>query len=170
MNEILSVEFPQLVVLNGDLITGENTYLENSTSYLDVIVQPLVQRSLFWASTYGNHDANYNISTQALLAREKQYALSLTQSMVASPNAGVSNYWLPVFSSDFANPTPELLIWFFDSRGGKKFQELDAEGNQVQQPGFVDDSVSECLHNSFYLYLILCWSLMVGTRLFVAGI
>ena len=142
MNEILTTESPQLVVLNGDLITGENTYLTNSTNYLDVIVQPLVQRSLFWASTYGNHDANFNLSTQALLAREKQYALSLTQSMVSSPNAGVSNYWLPVFSSDSSNPTPKLLIWFFDSRGGKNFQELDAGGNQIQQPGFVDDSVS----------------------------
>lgn len=51
MNTVLDVESPQLVVLNGDLITGENTYLTNSTHYVDEIVQPLVQRGLSWAST-----------------------------------------------------------------------------------------------------------------------
>ena len=55
MEGVLAVEEPQLVVLNGDLITGENTYLENSTDYLDRIVAPLVRRDLRWASTYGNH-------------------------------------------------------------------------------------------------------------------
>lgn len=53
MNSVLDSESPQLVVLNGDLITGENTYLFNSTYYVDRIVQPMVQRGLEWASTYG---------------------------------------------------------------------------------------------------------------------
>jgi len=53
MNTVLDNESPQLVVLNGDLITGENTYLSNSTYYVDRIVQPMVQRGLSWASTYG---------------------------------------------------------------------------------------------------------------------
>ena len=53
MNSVLDDESPQIVVLNGDLITGENTFLVNSTSYIDQIVQPMVQRGLSWASTYG---------------------------------------------------------------------------------------------------------------------
>jgi len=53
MNTVLDNESPQLVVLNGDLITGENTYLSNSTYYVDRIVQPMIQRGLPWASTYG---------------------------------------------------------------------------------------------------------------------
>ena len=56
IREILAVEAPHLAVLNGDLITGENTYLENSTEYIDQIVAPLVERGMKWASTYGNHD------------------------------------------------------------------------------------------------------------------
>ena len=50
MNQILDAE-PNtgLVVLNGDLITGENTFLENSTHYIDQIVAPMVQRDLTWA-------------------------------------------------------------------------------------------------------------------------
>jgi len=53
MNSVLDDESPQLVVINGDLITGENTYLYNSTYYIDRIVQPMVQRGLSWASNYG---------------------------------------------------------------------------------------------------------------------
>ena len=57
MNTVLDTESPQLVVLNGDLITGENTYRENSSDYVDSIVRPMVERGLPWASTYGNHDS-----------------------------------------------------------------------------------------------------------------
>jgi len=82
MNTVLDNECPQLVVLNGDLITGENTFLQNSTDYVDEIVAPLVRRRLLWASTYGNHDNDYNLSTKNILAREHRYPYSLTNSMV----------------------------------------------------------------------------------------
>lgn len=54
METVLSSEATQLVVLNGDLITGENTYKENSTNYIDRIVAPIVEVGLPWASTYGS--------------------------------------------------------------------------------------------------------------------
>lgn len=54
MRTVLSNETTQLVILNGDLITGENTYKENSTDYVDEIVAPLVEAGLPWASTYGS--------------------------------------------------------------------------------------------------------------------
>jgi hypothetical protein len=50
-NTILDDETPDFVVLNGDLITGENTYLFNSTDYLDEIIAPLVNRNIPWSST-----------------------------------------------------------------------------------------------------------------------
>ncbi|KAJ9620273.1 hypothetical protein H2203_008038 [Taxawa tesnikishii (nom. ined.)] len=115
MNSVLSTESQQLVVLNGDLITGENTYLANSSHYMDQIVAPLVQRNRPWAST-------------------------LTQSLVSSPNAGVSNYYIPVYSSS-SSRTPALLLWFFDSRGGNYFQQLGFNGLPVPQPNWVDQSV-----------------------------
>ena len=145
MNTILDSESPQLVVLNGDLITGENTFLENSTDYVSRIVVPLVQRSLPWASTYGNHDANYNISTYDILAVESTYPNSFTANMVGTSNieSGVSNYYLPVFSAtaDASTSSPAAFIWFFDSRGGRYYQQLDASGNTIQEPGWVDQSV-----------------------------
>lgn len=54
MKTVLEVESPELVVLNGDLITGENTFKENATDYVDKIVGPLVEAGLPWASTYGS--------------------------------------------------------------------------------------------------------------------
>ncbi|KAL4868461.1 hypothetical protein BDV12DRAFT_209261 [Aspergillus spectabilis] len=138
INRILDAESPDLVVLNGDLITGENGFLENATVYIDQIAAPLVDRGLTWASTYGNHDHQYNLSAVDLLARENSYPNSRTQRMVTGDNAGVSNYYLPVSGSD---GTPKLLLWFFDSRGGGIFQELDESGNNAPQPNWVDSSV-----------------------------
>lgn len=148
INAVLDAESPQIVILNGDLITGENTYLANSSQYVDEIVRPLVQRGLTWASTYGNHDSNFNLSGQAMLERERAYPNSRTGSMVSSLNAGVTNYYLPVFSSDVKKTAPALILWFFDSRGGKHFLELDELGNEIPYPGYVDDLVSHLLHHS----------------------
>ena len=147
MNTILDSESPQLVILNGDLITGENTFLENSTAYIHQIVAPLVERSLPWASTYGNHDANYNISTNDILTTESTYPNSYTQNMLGSsnPNSGVSNYYLPIYpatANDPSTSTPAAFLWFFDSRGGQIFQELDPSTDAtIQEPGWVDQSV-----------------------------
>lgn len=141
MNEVLDAESPQLVVLNGDLITGENTFLENSTHYVDRIVMPLVERDLKWASTYGNHDSDFNISGEGILGRERLYSNSLTQSMVNTTNSGVSNYFLPVYPADTSVKIPELLLWFFDSKGGNYFQKRTSNGTDVPRPDWVDESV-----------------------------
>lgn len=140
MNAVLDAESStQLVVLNGDLITGENTFLHNSTHYVDRIVEPLVARGLPWASTYGNHDSDFNLSRVGIFEREKRYTNSLTLDMVNQTNAGVSNYYLPVYGLNTSSP--EFLLWFFDSRGGNYFQQTDANGDSVAQPGWVDRSV-----------------------------
>ncbi|KAK1753571.1 Metallo-dependent phosphatase-like protein [Echria macrotheca] len=137
-----------LVVLNGDLITGDNTFRENSTFYVDQIVSPLVKRGLTWASTYGNHDSAYNLSRADLLAREQTWPGARTQSMV-SGDVGATNYYLPVYDADCEDSggdgcTPALLLWFFDSRGGFRYQKTDAStGELVGQPDWVDKRVVE---------------------------
>ncbi|OTB00244.1 hypothetical protein M426DRAFT_15703 [Hypoxylon sp. CI-4A] len=143
INQILEAESPGLVVLNGDLITGENGFLENSTVYVDQIVGPLVDRGLTWASTYGNHDYDYNISGSAILAREQQWPNCRTTQMVLGEDAGVSNYYLPVYDNDCSDEScaPGLLLWFFDSRGGFKYQQKNASGDRIGQPDWVDSSV-----------------------------
>ncbi|KAK3385752.1 Metallo-dependent phosphatase-like protein [Podospora didyma] len=138
-----------LVVLNGDLITGEDTFAENSTHYIDQIVKPFLDRGLTWASTYGNHDSDFNISRTDILAREQRWSNSRTAQMVSNDNAGVTNYYLPVYAADcdtssVSNCTPALLLWFFDSCGGFLFQQRNATtGERVGQPDWVDKSVIE---------------------------
>lgn len=142
IDSVLSAENPDFVVINGDLITGEDTYLFNSTDYLHEIVAPLVSRNIPWASTYGNHDEQYNLSTHALYVKERtEYGtLSMTKSEVSDSAAGTSNYYLPVYPSD-GGSTPSLILWFFDSLGGVLFQELDSSGNTIGDMGCVHDSV-----------------------------
>ena len=139
-NQVLTAESPQLVVLNGDLITGENTFLENSTHYIDEIVGPFVKRGLSWASTYGNHDSAFNLSRDGILARERLYPNARTTQMVFSSTAGVTNYYLPVYPSDGSNE-PSMLLWFFDSRGGWRFQQLNASGDMIGEQDWVDQTV-----------------------------
>ncbi len=132
MRLVLSQEKPNFVVLNGDLITGENTFAFNSTGYVDEIVAPLVEGGYGWASTYGNHDSKYNLSREALYKEEKKYANSYTQHGPAGTD-GVTNYVLPVFPSNLtaSSQKPVALLWFFDSRGGSEYQSLPANVDNI---------------------------------------
>lgn len=71
MGSVLDVEKPDFVVLNGDIIQGDALVLENSTDYMDQVVAPMVERGLPWASTYGNHDYQYNITGNTILETEQ---------------------------------------------------------------------------------------------------
>ena len=132
MRQVLSQEQPNFVVLNGDLITGENTFAFNSTSYVDEIVAPLVEGGYSWASTYGNHDSKYNLSREALYAEEEKYANAYTQHGPAGTD-GVTNYVLPIFPANSAGTgqNPVALLWFFDSRGGSEYQSLPANVDNI---------------------------------------
>lgn len=123
-NHIISTEHPDLAVLNGDLITGENTFRENSTKYLDVLVAPLAQNGIRWASTYGNHDSKYNLTREGILAEEQKYPGAYTQHGPAGTD-GVSNYMVPLYGPgpqafNFAPEQPVALLYFLDSRGGSQ--------------------------------------------------
>ena len=132
MRQVLSQEQPDFVILNGDLITGENTFAFNSTGYVDEIVAPLVQGDYNWASTYGNHDSKYNLSREALYAEEKKYAGAYTEHGPAGTD-GVTNYVLPIFPANTtgSSQTPVALLWFFDSRGGSEYQSLPANVDNI---------------------------------------
>ncbi|KXT10105.1 hypothetical protein AC579_9709 [Pseudocercospora musae] len=147
MNRVLDAENQQLVVLNGDLITGENAYLSNSTATIDQIVGPIVRRGLPFATTYGNHDSQYNLSRDAIFAHEHRYRNSMTNPMIRGGDAGVTNYYLPVYPSK-GGREPCLILWFFDSRGGFYFREQKANGDGVGQPDWVDQSVVEWFQQS----------------------
>jgi hypothetical protein len=137
VKKVLERESSQLVVLNGDLISGYGTTADNATLYLDQVVAPIVKLGLPWATTYGNHDnQDYSKSTD-LLRREKDYNNSLTKNMLPdNPQAGVSNYYLQVYSASGKQDVPEVILWFFDSRGGRERRD------------WVDDSVVKWFNES----------------------
>lgn len=121
---------------DGDLITGDDTHLENSTKYVDQIVAPMVEKNYSWASTYGNHDTQYNLSREALFREDTKYELSYTRH---SPRGvgGVTNYWLPIYASSAFEAPAVAILWFFDSQGGEKFQRW---GLAKWMPNWVESS------------------------------
>lgn len=140
MNAVLDAEEAiHLVVLNGDLITGENTFKENSSDYLSQIVTPMRDRSIPWASTYGNHDSKFNLSREAIFLAETAFPLSYTQRMDTSL-PGVTNYYLILRSSDGDSVA---VLWFFDSRGGASYQHRHDPPDQDDIPNWVADETAQ---------------------------
>jgi len=133
MEFVLEVEQPDFAVLNGDLITGENTFRFNSTKYVDRIVAPLVNKSIPWASTYGNHDSKYNLTRNGIFREEHKYPLSRTQHGPRNATDGVTNYLLPIRTAPGTKPL--ALLWFFDSRGGSR----NDPSNTDNIPNFVSN-------------------------------
>ncbi|KAJ7048501.1 Metallo-dependent phosphatase-like protein [Mycena amicta] len=115
---VLDNERPRYVVFNGDLITGENTFPENATKYLDVLFAPTVNRGIPFSSTHGNHDNADHINHQDEIEYEQKHygkTLSYTRSDVGPKPYGLGNYWIPVYAKS-ADVVPAVIMWFFDSR------------------------------------------------------
>ncbi|KAG6327332.1 hypothetical protein ID866_11757 [Astraeus odoratus] len=119
MRTMLTAEQPDYVVINGDLVTGEDTFRENSTMLVDIIVQSLNDAKVPFSTTQGNHDNQVNITHIEEIMRETSISpLSYTRS--APPGVGgvggPGNYWVPVYQKA-TDVSPVLVLWFFDSRG-----------------------------------------------------
>ncbi|KII84523.1 hypothetical protein PLICRDRAFT_351516 [Plicaturopsis crispa FD-325 SS-3] len=139
MRTVLGDEKPDYVVLNGDLITGENTFRENSTSLIDEIVAPLVEAKIPFSSTHGNHDNEPNITHLEEIRREQRDA-PLSYTRTAPPGIGgeegPGTYWVPVYNKVSDN-SPAFVLWFFDSRGG-----WSPGKNSTPVPDWVDSTVA----------------------------
>lgn len=148
MSTILSKEDIDFIVINGDLVSGERTQKADSKKYIDSVVSPLVEKGYSWASTYGNHDSEVNLNPEDdMLEEENKYTNSLTQSMISGDKAGITDYYLPVFSHGQTNTsTPTLLLWFFDSKGGHYYQKQGETGPAVKRPSWIHESVRKPLY------------------------
>ncbi|KAK0473749.1 Metallo-dependent phosphatase [Armillaria novae-zelandiae] len=128
MRKVLPEEKPDFAVINGDLITGENTFRENSTTLVDRI----------------NHDNQVNITHLEEIIRERQVS-SFSYTRCAPPGVGgeggPGNYWVPVYANE-EGQHPVLILWFFDSRGG-----FSPGKNSTAVPDWVDSSVAEWIES-----------------------
>ncbi|KAI8813936.1 Metallo-dependent phosphatase-like protein [Cladochytrium replicatum] len=126
LRTLLSLEEPDFVVLLGDQVTGE--FIPNATKYIDMLVQPLVEKNTKFSSTFGNHaDSGPNFARKDLLLAELQYDLSYSQ-LGPTTIHGVSNYWLPVYrhnASESGDDKPAFIMWFLDSNGNASTNSLD---------------------------------------------
>lgn len=144
MRSVLSNENAQLVVINGDLISGEFIHPSNAAQYLPQVISPLVDANQTWASTYGNHDSDTNLDPMKdIYELERQYPNSLTRSMLATSKAGITNYYLPVYSR--SSNIPALILWFFDSKGGHYPIDGGTDPAGDTREDWVDESVREVM-------------------------
>jgi hypothetical protein len=147
MSSVLDNEQPDFVVLNGDLVSCEWVASNDANKLIDQIVAPLVDRNLPFGATFGNHDASKTCSTLSMSehmwwdvkGKNGQKLSFTTQSVVGEVDqVGWSNYFVPVYSSTDGGNL-RMLLWFFDSKGGRKYQPT---GEDVGVPNWVDGKVS----------------------------
>ncbi|KAJ8521806.1 hypothetical protein ONZ45_g1542 [Pleurotus djamor] len=144
MRKVLGDEGMDYAVINGDLITGENTFRDNSTLLVDEIMAPFNEAKVPFSSTHGNHDNQANITHLDEIRRELRVA-PLSYTRIAPPGIGGAdtegpgNYWVPIYRSK-EDEAPALVLWFFDSRGGFS-------------PGHTSHPVSDWVHSSVATYI-----------------
>ncbi|EMD59624.1 hypothetical protein COCSADRAFT_101145 [Bipolaris sorokiniana ND90Pr] len=153
MSSVLDSERPDFVVLNGDLVSCEWVAPTDANKLIDQIVAPMVDRNLSFGATFGNHDASKTCSTLSMsehmwwdVKGKNGRKLSFTtQSVVGEVDkVGWSNYFVPVYSSTNGGYL-KMLLWFFDSKGGRKYQPT---GEDVGVPSWVDEKVVEWFHRT----------------------
>ncbi|KAF1954634.1 Metallo-dependent phosphatase [Byssothecium circinans] len=154
-NVLWSEPGTDLVVLNGDLISCEWVDQNTANGLVDMIIDPLIRRNMPFTATFGNHDASRTCSTKLLADRmwskgnSPSHQLTWTANSLGTQYEGVgaSNYYIPIYSSSGSgNPELKMLLWFFDSKGGAKF---DPEHDVKPEPE--SDWVSEKVVSWFKL-------------------
>ncbi|CAM6117554.1 unnamed protein product [Calypogeia fissa] len=144
---VLDTEQPDFVIYLGDLVTANNVAADNASAYWTMATAPAVDRSIPFATAFGNHDdmpmefddswfgpsgsplsspdymGYYQRTTrQQLLIAEMQSVESLTQAGPKSLWPSLSNYVLTVASSK--NPGSIAAIFYFLDSGGGTYQEV----------------------------------------------
>ncbi|MEH7414290.1 metallophosphoesterase family protein [Neobacillus drentensis] len=116
MEKTLDNEKPDFVVLNGDNITGGcNSELEMRQA-MNNVAQPMEQRGIKWAVTFGNHDEdstpNGGLDEEAMLKFYMAYKYNVNQPGATDIN-GTGNMNLLI--SDSAGKKAAFNLWLLDS-------------------------------------------------------
>lgn len=144
------------------LVFRIDTYKENVTAYLDLMLAPLIEAGVPFATTFGNHDNQANITHLEQIKHIQKIApLAYTKACgTCGGEGGEANYYVPIYPKScgefrYAPPTPSLpylclrrtpllltahapalLLWFFDSRGG-------VSPASKPLPDWVDENVAD---------------------------
>ncbi|MEH7336247.1 metallophosphoesterase family protein [Neobacillus drentensis] len=116
MEKVLDNEKPDFVVLNGDNISGGcNSELEMRQA-LNNVAQPMEQRGIKWAVTFGNHDEDSTpkggLDEEAMLQFYMAYKYNVNQPGATGIN-GTGNMNLLI--RDSAGKKAAFNLWLLDS-------------------------------------------------------
>ena len=109
---VLDIEKPDLVILTGDIVTGNGDNWPTIKSW-EIITDVLIKYRVPYAITFGNHDDEAQVSREELLEYLSQRPYCLISDRGGEQVMGVGNYDLPVYNS---NGNVEKLIYCMDSR------------------------------------------------------
>ena len=127
MNEVLDAEKPDFVMYTGDLV-----YAKPASEALDRAVEPVVSRGIPFAVTWGNHDDEQDMTRVQLseYLKGKPGNMTGTQEGVS----GVTNFILPVRSSDGSEDAAVIYVFDSHSYSGRK----DVKGYDWIKPDQID--------------------------------
>ncbi|KAF2844437.1 Metallo-dependent phosphatase [Plenodomus tracheiphilus IPT5] len=114
IGHVLDVENPNLLIYTGDQV---HHGILDSQSALFKAVAPAIERSIPFATVFGNHDSEgihaLSRSAQMSLLQDLPYSLS-----EAGPEqvAGIGNYYIQVLAPD-PSQLPVSTLYFLDSHG-----------------------------------------------------
>lgn len=108
VNKVLDVETPDLVMLTGDQVFGDDSFHTQST--ILKLVAPLINRKIPYAVMFGNHDDEGSLNREELCEFYKTLPYCLIQRGPRDID-GVGNYALSISGN---NSTP-LNIYVMDS-------------------------------------------------------
>lgn len=137
INYVMNIEKPDLVVLTGDVVAGDN--LENVTlESWELITDLFIKYKTPYAVTFGNHDDELQLSRLDILDYLLKRPFCMISSLKRNEIKGVGNYILPIYND---KETPEKLIYCIDSR-------TYSLSKNVEGYGWIDRSQIEWFANT----------------------
>jgi len=128
VNKVLDAEKPDLVVLTGDIVTGEPVQ-----KGWDAITQLFIQRKIPFATVFGNHDDEHDMTREQLATMIEKLPYSLMVGK-AKQVSGYGNYVLEISDSEGKNAAE--ILYLMDSNAYSKIKGVDGynwfQNDQIQ--------------------------------------
>lgn len=113
-NAVLDAEQPDFVILTGDLV-----YAKNVAQALDELTEPIRVRNIPFATVFGNHDKDYDMTLAQMYDQ-----LESMQGSVMPPRGDVESpdYVIPVMSNDGSRTA--AAFYCIDSHAGARMKKV----------------------------------------------
>lgn len=124
---LISTENPDLVIVNGDTITGYGCKTaQDMWTAADNVAAAMEKMKVRWAVTLGNHDleneAGNHVTRRQLISHYEKYPYNVNGGWNRDIH-GAGNKHMLVWSADGSNPL--FSVWILDSGGGNPTYRYD---------------------------------------------